>query len=136
MDEALSSLQQAIVEGNHKQAVAYTNQLIEGGAAPQAILNDGLVAGMSRVGELFKQGEYFVPEMPIAARAMKSSLQILPPPAGGTPGIEPVRPDCFGVRGPATCMKWERIWPESSWKPRLPNGQFRSIAGKKICPPP
>ena len=89
MDGALDSLRQAIVDGNHKQALAYTNQLIEGGAAPQAILNDGLIAGMSKVGELFKQGEYFVPEMLIAARAMKSSLEVLRPKLVDY-GIEPV----------------------------------------------
>lgn len=99
MDGALSSLKQAIVDGNHKQAVAYTNQLIESGAEPQSILNDGLIAGMSEVGELFKQGEYFVPEMLIAARAMKSSLEVLRPRLVDS-GIQPIGTIVLGtVRG-------------------------------------
>lgn len=99
MDGALSNLRQAIVDGNHKQAVAYTNQLIEGGAAPQEILNNGLIAGMSKVGELFKEGEYFVPEMLIAARAMKSSLEVLRPKLVDS-GIKPVATIVLGtVRG-------------------------------------
>ena len=99
MDGALNSLRQAIVDGNHKQAVVYTNQLIEDGAAPREILNEGLVAGMSKVGDLFKQGEYFVPEMLIAARAMKSSLEVLRPKLVAS-GIEPVGTIVIGtVRG-------------------------------------
>jgi 5-methyltetrahydrofolate--homocysteine methyltransferase len=82
MSGAIGDLKQAIIEGNHKQAIANTSELIEDGTAPQAILNDGLVAGMSDVGELFKQGEYFVPEMLIAARAMKSAMAILKPHLG------------------------------------------------------
>lgn len=99
MDGALNSLRQAIVDGNHKQAVVYTNQLIEDGTAPREILNEGLVAGMSKVGDLFKQGEYFVPEMLIAARAMKSSLEVLRPKLVAS-GIEPVGTIVLGtVRG-------------------------------------
>jgi len=99
MDGALSSLKQSIIDGNHKQAVAYTNQLIEAGEEPQAILNDGLIAGMSEVGELFKQGEYFVPEMLIAARAMKSSLEVLRPKLVDK-GIQPIGTIVLGtVRG-------------------------------------
>jgi 5-methyltetrahydrofolate--homocysteine methyltransferase len=99
MDEALSSLKQAIVDGNHKQAVTYTNQLIASGVEPSSILNEGLIAGMSEVGELFKQGEYFVPEMLIAARAMKSSLEVLRPKLVDS-GIKPVGTIVLGtVRG-------------------------------------
>lgn len=99
MDGAINNLRQAIVDGNHKLAVANTNQLIADGTAPREILNDGLIAGMSKVGELFKQGEYFVPEMLIAARAMKSSLEVLRPKLVAS-GIEPVGTIVLGtVRG-------------------------------------
>lgn len=99
MDGAINNLRQAIVDGNHKQAVAYTNQLLESGAVPQEILNNGLIAGMSAVGELFKAGEYFVPEMLIAARAMKSSLEVLRPKLVDS-GVKPVATIVLGtVRG-------------------------------------
>jgi 5-methyltetrahydrofolate--homocysteine methyltransferase len=62
-------------------------------------LDEGLIAGMSQVGELFKQGEYFVPEMLIAARAMKSALEILRPRLVDT-GVEPIGTIVLGtVRG-------------------------------------
>ncbi|MCZ2099834.1 MAG: corrinoid protein, partial [Anaerolineae bacterium] len=43
------------------------------------ILNDGMISAMSEVGRLFEEGEYFVPEMLIAARAMDKGMQILKP---------------------------------------------------------
>jgi 5-methyltetrahydrofolate--homocysteine methyltransferase len=99
MDNVLQDLEEAIVNGNHKNAVALTSQLIEAGASPQRILNEGLIAGMSEVGELFKEGEYFVPEMLIAARAMKSALEILRPQLVDT-GVKPIGTVVLGtVRG-------------------------------------
>ncbi|MEZ4615922.1 MAG: cobalamin-dependent protein [Caldilineaceae bacterium] len=46
---------------------------------PQTILDQGLVAGMAEVGELFKEGEYFVPELLVSARAMQASMDLLRP---------------------------------------------------------
>lgn len=99
MEGTLQSLKQAIIEGNNKQAVELTTQLMEGGASPKEILNDGLIAGMSTVGELFKEGKYFVPEMLIAARAMKSGLNLLRPSLVET-GVESIGTVVIGtVRG-------------------------------------
>ncbi|MCU0519607.1 MAG: corrinoid protein [Anaerolineae bacterium] len=55
-----------------------TAALEEGISAPE-ILNEGLIKAMGEVGRLFEEGEYFVPEMLIAARAMKAGLAILKP---------------------------------------------------------
>jgi 5-methyltetrahydrofolate--homocysteine methyltransferase len=49
------------------------------GLSPSTVLNEGLIAGMAEVGRLFEEGEYFVPEMLISARAMKSAMAILKP---------------------------------------------------------
>jgi 5-methyltetrahydrofolate--homocysteine methyltransferase len=99
MGNVLQELEEAIVNGKHKNAVALTSQLIAAGASPQQILNEGLIAGMSEVGELFKEGEYFVPEMLIAARAMKSALEILRPQLVDT-GVKPIGTVVLGtVRG-------------------------------------
>jgi 5-methyltetrahydrofolate--homocysteine methyltransferase len=46
---------------------------------PKTLLNEGMIAAMSEVGKLFEQGEYFVPEMLISARAMQTGLQLLKP---------------------------------------------------------
>jgi 5-methyltetrahydrofolate--homocysteine methyltransferase len=99
MDERIVELKQSVIEGNHKVSVALTTELIEAGADPKDVLNNGLIAGMGDVGDLFKRGEYFVPEMLIAARAMKNALQVLRPHlvAGG---VEPIGTVVLGtVRG-------------------------------------
>lgn len=99
MEGTLKNLKQAIIEGNRNNAVDLTNQLLEAKVSPKEILDDGLIAGMSAVGELFKKGEYFVPEMLIAARAMKSALELLRPLLVDT-GVEPIGTVVIGtVRG-------------------------------------
>jgi 5-methyltetrahydrofolate--homocysteine methyltransferase len=55
------------------------NEALSAGDDPQSILFDGMVAAMGEVGRLFEEGEYFVPEMLIAARAMQDGLGILRP---------------------------------------------------------
>jgi 5-methyltetrahydrofolate--homocysteine methyltransferase len=53
--------------------------LLEAKTDPQVILDDGLIAAMAEVGNRFECGEFYVPEMLVAARAMQSGLQILKP---------------------------------------------------------
>ena len=79
MEETLLDLRDAIIDGKRKDAVALTKELVEVGMRPRKVLDEGLIAGMNEVGDLFKRGEYFVPEMLIAARAMKEALEILRP---------------------------------------------------------
>ena len=54
-------------------------EALNAGLDASAILQDGLIAAMGEVGALFEEGEYFVPEMLVAARAMKVGLAILQP---------------------------------------------------------
>ena len=49
------------------------------GISAPVILNEGMIAAMGEVGRLFEEGEYFVPEMLIAARAMQTGLALLKP---------------------------------------------------------
>jgi 5-methyltetrahydrofolate--homocysteine methyltransferase len=99
MEGTLHELRHSVIDGNHKQAAALTSQLLAAGADPKQILNEGLIAGMSEVGELFKCGDYFVPEMLVAARAMKSALEILRPRLIST-GVQPIGTVVLGtVRG-------------------------------------
>ena len=56
-----------------------TNQAISQNISPENILNKGLVRGMDSVGEKFKNNEIFIPEVLIAARAMKAGMEILKP---------------------------------------------------------
>lgn len=89
MEETLQALRQTIVKGDRVKAVVLTEELLAAGAKPKEILDLGLIAGMETVGDLFKQGKYYVPEMLIAARAMKEALQKIRPLLVDT-GVEPV----------------------------------------------
>jgi 5-methyltetrahydrofolate--homocysteine methyltransferase len=55
------------------------NAALEAGLGAEEILNQGMISAMTEVGRLFEEGEYFVPEMLIAARAMQAGLTILRP---------------------------------------------------------
>lgn len=74
----LAPLTEAIKTGKRADAVENTRQAIEAGTDPQSIL-DALVAGMDDVGRRFKANEIFVPEVLIAARAMKEAMAVLEP---------------------------------------------------------
>jgi len=75
----LSLLAKAIDEGDREKTLQITNEAISAGANPQDIIVHGLQAGMGVVGEKFSNGEYFLPDMLMAARAMKAALEILRP---------------------------------------------------------
>lgn len=99
MADKLFDLQEAIINGSKPQAIALTKELLMEKVSPQAILNEGLIEGMSEVGDRFKCGDYFVPEMLIAARAMQSSMDLLRPVLVET-GVEPIGTIVLGtVRG-------------------------------------
>jgi len=72
-------LTQAVIDGRRKEVPDLVNQCLEAGESARSILENRLVPGMAVVGERFKQNEIFVPEMLIAARAMKEALRVLEP---------------------------------------------------------
>lgn len=99
MDDLLLQLEQSVIDGKQKVALALTEQLLSAGVSPAQILSDGLISGMEEVGERFKCGDYFVPEMVIAARAMKSAMQLIRPKLIDT-GVKPLGTIVLGtVRG-------------------------------------
>ena len=69
----------SVLEGNAPGCIAGVKAAIAAGNDPGKILNEGMIAAMSQVGQLFECGEYFVPEMLIAARAMQAGLKELRP---------------------------------------------------------
>jgi len=79
MDEILQAIYDGIIDGNKDQVTANVQQALDSGLPPETILNQGMVAAMAEVGRLFEEGEYFVPEMLVAARAMQAGLSILKP---------------------------------------------------------
>jgi len=75
----LNELLNAVAAGKRNDAARLTQELLNAGTPPQEILDNALVPGMALVGERFKRNEVFVPEMLIAARAMKEALKLLEP---------------------------------------------------------
>ena len=68
-----------VLEGDMGTVEDNVKTALQAGSPPGEILQQGLIAAMGEVGRLFEEGEYFVPEMLIAARAMKAGLAILKP---------------------------------------------------------
>jgi methanogenic corrinoid protein MtbC1 len=72
-------MNQYLYEGKANEVEKMTRDAVAEGRAVQEILNDGLIAGMSVVGEDFKHNVLYVPEVLIAARAMKAGMAVLKP---------------------------------------------------------
>jgi 5-methyltetrahydrofolate--homocysteine methyltransferase len=109
----LSELTAAVTVGKKNDVVRLTQELLAAGIAPQSIVEQGLVPGMAIVGERFKRNEIFVPEMLIAARAMKEALKLLEPllaRAGITPKytaiIGTVQGDLHDIGKNLVAMMW------------------------------
>lgn len=75
----LHPLTQAIIAGKRKEVPELVQHCLTAGESAKAIVENRLVPGMAIVGDKFKRNEIFVPEMLIAARAMKEALKILEP---------------------------------------------------------
>jgi len=75
----LKALAEAVIKGDANEAVTITKEAIGEHMPAGKILNEGLVAGMDVVGVRFKNNEIYIPEVLIAARAMKMAMQILEP---------------------------------------------------------
>jgi 5-methyltetrahydrofolate--homocysteine methyltransferase len=82
----IEEIRQAVIEGDAPRTVELVEQAIGRGVDPQEITDDALTAGLRVVGELFDRGEYFIPEMLIAADAMEQAMQVLEPLLAGTMG--------------------------------------------------
>ncbi len=87
--EVLENISQALQKGKAKDVKALVEQALKDGLTPQTILNDGLLSGMGVVGVKFKNNEVYVPDVLIAARAMKAGTEILKPllAAAGSVGL-------------------------------------------------
>lgn len=95
----LKPLYTAVLEGDAATARTITEQAIAEGIDPQSLLSDYLIPAMDEVGRRFETNEYFVPELLIAARAMKNSLVLIRPLLAES-GAKPVGKVAIGtVRG-------------------------------------
>jgi corrinoid protein of di/trimethylamine methyltransferase len=75
----LSKLYDSILKGDAKTAVAVTKEAIAQNVDPKELVDKFMIPAMDEVGRRFDANEYFVPELLIAARAMKGSLELLRP---------------------------------------------------------
>jgi 5-methyltetrahydrofolate--homocysteine methyltransferase len=75
----LSILRTAVTEGDTPAALAAAQQALDGGVQPLDLISQGIGPAMAEVGKLFEEGEYFVPELLMAARATKEIFKILRP---------------------------------------------------------
>lgn len=75
----LKALADAIIKGDQNAAVEITKAALDEGTSAESVLNDGLIAGMDVIGGRFKKNEVYIPEVLIAARAMKMAMEILEP---------------------------------------------------------
>jgi len=75
----LKALADAVIGGDQNAAVEITKAALEEGTAAKLVLDDGLIAGMDTVGARFKKNEIYIPEVIIAARAMKMAMAVLEP---------------------------------------------------------
>jgi 5-methyltetrahydrofolate--homocysteine methyltransferase len=79
MADVLQQIASNLYNGDQDEVAALVQQALDGGTDPQEVLAGGLIAGMDEVGKDFKAGELYVPEVLIAARAMKAGMNILRP---------------------------------------------------------
>jgi len=79
MADILAKIASELYEGEDETVVELVQKALDQGMAPAEILQGGLISGMDEVGQDFKSGELFVPEVLIAARAMHAGMNVLRP---------------------------------------------------------
>ncbi len=79
MNAKLTTISQVVKEGNHEHAVNLVREALAEGTPAIDILEKGLVPGVQALGELFKNGQAFLPEILISTRAMNRGLEELKP---------------------------------------------------------
>jgi 5-methyltetrahydrofolate--homocysteine methyltransferase len=79
MDKLLVNIYNGIIDGERDVVRSNVQKAIDANLTPDVILKDGMIAAMTEVGRRFEVGDYYVPEMLIAARAMKEGMALLKP---------------------------------------------------------
>lgn len=83
----IQEISNAVESGKKKVVVQLVEQALAEGYSPLDILNQGMIAAMGIVGDKFKTNEIYVPEMLVAARAMKAGVELLKPHLGDNEGV-------------------------------------------------
>jgi corrinoid protein of di/trimethylamine methyltransferase len=78
-EELFVAMKRSVVEGEREEAVALARRAVEMGLDPLAAINEGFVLGLDEVGEQYGCGEMFLPDLVLAAEAMKGAVAVLEP---------------------------------------------------------
>jgi 5-methyltetrahydrofolate--homocysteine methyltransferase len=92
----LQEIADNLIKGQMKKVIEQTTEALKEGVSPDRILTEGLIAGMNVVGKKFKACEFYVPEVLIAARAMKGAMEVLKPKLLES-GIKPIATIAIGT---------------------------------------
>jgi 5-methyltetrahydrofolate--homocysteine methyltransferase len=92
----LAALADALIKGDRNKVSELTKQALEAGTPAKDVLEKGLIAGMGVIGKRFKANEVYVPEVLIAARAMKVGMEVLKP-ALEKAGVKPIAKVVLGT---------------------------------------
>lgn len=79
MNQMLETIYNAILDGDVAGTADGVQSALNAGLEPGLILSDGMIAAMKEVGKRYEEGDYFVPEMLVSARAMQNGLSLLKP---------------------------------------------------------
>ena len=78
--EHFQAIAEAVVDGDTDLATEATQAALDAGVDPLQLLNVGLMSGAEEVGARFERGEYFLPELMLAGRALKAAMEVVKPP--------------------------------------------------------
>ncbi len=87
--EILEQISKSLIEGNKNEVDRLTKQAIQDGISAVVILDEGLIPGIRVVGQRFSEGEYYLPELLVAGKAMRSAVEQLEPLLGTGSGSCP-----------------------------------------------
>jgi len=79
MKEIIESIKEGVLQGDREKTVEFVENAINAGISAEKILKKGMMPAMAEAGRLFEEGEYFVPELLVAARAMQGGMDLLKP---------------------------------------------------------
>jgi corrinoid protein of di/trimethylamine methyltransferase len=95
----IAILRQAVIDGQAREAAAATEGALAAGVPPRTLVDEALIPAMDEAGRLFESGEFFVPELLVAARALKASQALITPLLAGSPSAAAGRVAIGTVKG-------------------------------------
>jgi len=84
-ESLIAVLRQAVIDGQAAAAASATERALAAGLPPRTLVDEALIPAMDEAGRLFECGEFFVPELLVAARALKASQALVTPLLAGSP---------------------------------------------------